>query len=83
VVDVVDDALAVAQLDQVADRLEDVPLGQDLGLDRLVDLELVVQLEAADPGQVVALGVEEQVLEQVVGGLERGRIPGRGAGRSP
>ncbi len=74
VIDVVDHAAAVAQLDQVADRLEDVALGEDLGLDRLVDLELVVQLEAADLGQVVALGVEEQVVEQVLGGLERGRI---------
>jgi CHASE3 domain sensor protein len=77
VIDVVDDALAVAQLDQVADRLEDVPLGEDLGLDRLVDLELVVQLDAADPRQVVALGVEEQVLEQVAAVSIVGGSPGR------
>ena len=60
-----------AQLDQVANRLEDVALGEDLGLDRLVDAELVVQLQAADGRQVVALGVEEQVLEQRLGAIER------------
>ena len=48
VIDVVDRALAVLQLDQVADRLEDVALGQDAVVERLVDLELVVQLQAAD-----------------------------------
>ena len=76
VVDVVDHAAAVAQLDQVADRLEDVALGEDLGLDRLVDLELVVQLEPADLRQVVALGVEEQVVEQRLRRVEGRRIAG-------
>ena len=65
------DAAAVAQLDQVADRLEDVALREDLRLDRFVDLELVVQLEAADARQVVALGVEEQVVEQGLRRVER------------
>src|SRR5262249_42712447 len=69
--DIVDHAAAVAQLDQVANRLEDVALGQDLGLDRLVDLELVVELQTADARQVVALGVEEQVLEQRLRAIER------------
>jgi hypothetical protein len=57
VIDVVDDAAAVAQLDQVADGLEDVALREDLRLDRFVDLELVVELQATDARQVVALGV--------------------------
>ena len=35
VVDVVDRAAAVLELDQVADRLEDVALGEDLRLERL------------------------------------------------
>ena len=65
------DAAAVAQLDQVADRLEDVALGEDLRLDRFVDLELVVQLQATDARQVVALGVEEQVVEQRLRRIER------------
>ena len=48
VIDVVDRALAVLEVDQVADRLEDVALGEDRVVERLVELELVVQLEAAD-----------------------------------
>ena len=36
-----------------------------------VDLELVVELEAADARQVVALGVEEQVVEQRLRRIER------------
>ena len=67
-------AAAVLQLDQVANRLEDVALGEDLGVERLVDLELVVQLEAADLREVVALRVEEQVVEERLRRLERRRI---------
>ena len=74
VVDVVDRALAVLEIDEVADRLEDVALGEDGVVQRLVQLELVVQLQAADLRQVVALGVEEQVVEQVLRRLQRGRI---------
>ena len=80
VVDVVDRAAAVLELDQVPDRLEDV-LRREHGLveRRLlvvgqVAVELVVQLEAADRRQVVALGVEEQVVEQRLRRLERRRI---------
>ena len=69
VVDVVDGALAVLEIDQVADDLEDVALGQDLLLEGLVDAELEVELEPADLGEVVALGVEEQVDEEVGRGL--------------
>ena len=76
VIDIVDHTAAVTQLDQVADSLEDVALREDLRLDRFVDLELVVQLEAADLREVVALRVEEQVVEEVVRRLGRGRITG-------
>ncbi len=74
VIDVVDRALAVLQIDEVANRLEDVALGQHAILERLVDLELVVQLQAADLREVVALGVEEQVVEQCERGLGRGWV---------
>ena len=37
-------------------------------------LQLLVDLVPADPREVVALGVEEQVLEQRPGGLGRGRL---------
>ena len=74
VIDVVDHTLAVLEVHQVADDLEDVALGEDLPVERLLEAELEVQLEAADLGQVVALGVEEQVAEQVGGRLGRRRI---------
>ena len=78
------DALAVLEIDQVADRLEDVALGEDLRLERLVELELVVQLQAADLRQVVALGVEEQVVEQRAAPSRAwADRPGAGGGRSP
>ena len=84
VIDVVDRALAVLEIDEVANRLEDVALGEHAVLERLVDLELVVQLEAADLREVVALGVEEQVVEQrrapSPASADR---PGAGGGRSP
>ena len=84
VVDVVDRALAVLEVDQVADGLEDVALGEHAVVERLVDLELVVQLEAADLREVVALGVEEQVVEERLSPSRASADrPGAGGGRSP
>ncbi len=74
VVDVVDRALPVLEIDQVPHDLEDVLLGEDRLLERLVDAELVVQLQPADLGEVVALRVEEQVDEEVGRRLQRRRI---------
>ena len=80
VVDVVDRAAAVLQLDEVTNGLEDVLRGEDLRVERgalllgEVLVELVVQLEAADLREVVALGVEEQVVEEGLRRLERRRI---------
>ena len=74
VVDVVDVTLAVFQLDQVAHHLEDVLAGERHAVKRHVHAELVVQLQAADRGEVVALGVEEQVLEQDQRALQGRRI---------
>ena len=39
-----------------------------------VELELVVQLEATDLRQVVALGIEEEVVEEIGRGVDRRRI---------
>ena len=80
VVDVVDRAAAVLQLDEVTNRLEDVLRREHLRVERgalllrEVAVELVVQLEAADLREVVALGVEEQVVEERLRRLERRRI---------
>ena len=90
VVDVVDRAAAVLELDEVADGLEDVLRREHRGVERgplilgQVAVELVVELEAADLREVVALGVEEQVVEERLRRLERrADRPGAGGGRSP
>src|SRR3712207_9064567 len=59
----------------VLDGGDDVVLGQRQGALRHVDAELLVDLVAADLGQVVALAVEEQVLQQRLGALPRRRLP--------
>ncbi len=79
------------ELHQVGDGGQDVGPGQGevgvggaLEADPLQDglegvellLQLLVDLVAADLGQVVALGVEEQVLEQAAGRLHRRRLAG-------
>ena len=75
-VDVVDLALAVAQVDQRLDDGEDVFLAQDAHGVLGVEVEAHVHLDAADGREVVALRVEEQRLEHVLGGLERRRLAG-------
>src|SRR5262249_19503284 len=74
VVDVVNVALAGAQLDDVADRVEVVQRPQrHLGLgDVLVDLP--VDAEAADLAQPVAVGVLELLAEQLLGLLQLRRV---------
>ena len=49
-------------------------MGEDPGVEVDVEVEAGVQLVAADPGEVVALGVEEELLEQVAGGVHRRRL---------
>ena len=76
VVDVVGLVPVVAgvQADQVLDGADDVVLGQRAGALLGLDAELLVDLVAADLGQVVALAVEEQVLQQGLRGLARRRF---------
>src|SRR2546426_635109 len=74
VVDVVDLAVAVLELDEGADDLQDVLAAQRPLIEGHVDLELVVQLEASHAREVVALGVEEEVVEEGGRGLRGGRI---------
>src|SRR5439155_13628169 len=59
---------------QVADDLEDVLATERSLVEGHGHLQLVVQLEPSDPGEVVALGVEEEVVEEGGGRLGRGRI---------
>ena len=51
-------------------------MGEDPVVEVDVEVEPGVQLVAADPGEVVALGVEEELLEQGFGRVDRGRLAG-------
>ena len=73
-VDVVDLAAAVAQVDQRLDHREDVlPAQRALGVGS-VEVEAHVHLHPADRRQIVALGVEEQRLEHRFRALDRRRL---------
>ena len=76
VVDIVDRPLTVLQVDEIANGFQDVALGQHDRVQGFVQLELVVQLQPTHLRQVVALGVEEQVVEQVLRGFQGWRIAG-------
>ena len=73
-VDLLGDAEQLRQADQLLDQGDDVVVGEDAGLEVDVEIEAGVELVAADPGEVVALGVEEELLEQVFRGVDRGRL---------
>ena len=73
-VDVVDLALAVAQVDQRADDADDVFLAQHAQRVLGLQVEAHVHLDAADRGEVVALGIEEQRVEHRLRGVERRRL---------
>src|ERR1019366_1224346 len=69
--------LSGVQPDEVLDRADDVVLGERALPDRLAEAELLVDLVPAHLGQVVALRVEVQVLQQRLG-----RLPGGGLARA-
>ena len=64
----------VMELHDVLHGADDVVHGEGGLGGGQVEAQLLVDLVAADLGEVVALGVEEQALEQVAGGLDRGRL---------
>ena len=74
VVDIVDGALAVAQVDEVAHHLKDILLGQGGVLKGGGDPQLVIHLDPAHHRKVIALGIEEQAFEQRLGAADGGRI---------
>jgi hypothetical protein len=67
-VDLLGNSEQLRQADQLPDQGDDVVMGQDPGVEIDVEVEAGVELVAADPGQVVALGIEKELLEQVLGG---------------
>ena len=74
VVDVVDLAAAVLQLEQDLQDEEDVLLAQDAHLIVGLDVQARVHLHAADGREVVALQIEEQALEERLGRLKGRRL---------
>ena len=79
VIDVVHRADAPAQLQQVLDGVDEVLLIERALVERrFIDLvvQLDVELHAAHAREVVLARVEEHALEELGGGIERGRIAG-------
>jgi hypothetical protein len=74
VVDVVDDALALAQAHEVLGGGDDVGALEDALLELGLEAELLVDLVAADAAEVVALRVEEEPLEERLGVGGRRRL---------
>ena len=74
VVDVVHRALGVADVHQRLQHADDVVLGEDAGAGDAVAPQAAVELHAPHGREVVALGREEQVVEQVLRGVLGGRF---------
>ena len=75
-VDLLRDPEDLRDRDELLDQGDDVVVGEDPRVEVDVEIQPRVQLVAADPGEVVALRVEEELLEQGAGGIDRGRLPG-------
>ena len=75
-IDIVDGAVAVADVDQHLEHVEDVLLRQHVRAGDLLAADAAVELHAADARDVVALVVEEQVVEQVLGRILGRRLAG-------
>ena len=75
-IDVVDLAATVAQIDQRPDDGDDVLAAQRAHRVGRIEIEAHVHLDAADRGQVVALAVEEQRVEHRLGAVHRRRLAG-------
>ena len=67
-------AEALGQVDELADQRDDVVVGQRAGVEVDLEPEPRVQLVAADAREVVALGIEEQLVEQRARVLDARRL---------
>ena len=69
-------AEALGQRHQLLDQRDDVVLGERAHVEVGLLVQARVELVAADAREVVALGVEEQLVEQRLGVLDAGRLAG-------
>jgi len=76
VINVIDFAIAIAQIHQDLDHSQDVLVGQHHGASGLTATDLGVELHAAHARQVVRVGVVEQALEQGLHSVFRWRLAG-------
>ena len=76
VVDVVDVRRVPAQRQQIPDHLVEIVRLQDPFVERRIEAELRVQLQAPHPREVVLLRVEEQALEERARAVQGRRIAG-------
>src|SRR5690606_10751552 len=74
VVDIVDVAKTVTDVDQLAQHIKDVTLVQHARASIRFTTQATVELHATNAGQVVAVFSEEQVVEQRFGSLFGGRL---------
>jgi hypothetical protein len=71
---VLGDAEELGQRDELAHERVDVVVREDPGVQVDVEAQARVELVAADAREVVALGVEEELVEERVGGVHRRRL---------
>ena len=76
-VDLLGDPEDLRDRDELLDQGDDVVVGQDPGVEVDVQIQACVQLVAPDPGEVIALGVEEELVEQRLAASTEGGSPGR------
>ena len=75
-IDVVDLSTAIADIHERPQGIDNVFLGQHAGARGLRPADPPVELHAADARNIVALGIEEQVMKQVLGGILGRRLTG-------
>ena len=75
-INVVQHPLALAELEEIAHRLDDIFFPKDPVVDLRIEAELLLDLVATDATEIVTLGVEEEPLEHAAGILDGGRIAG-------
>ena len=76
VIDIIDFAAAIAQLDQDAHHIDDVFVRQGTGTLDFITPDAAVELHATHCGKVVALVGIEQAMEQIFHGIFRRRLAG-------